>query len=315
MRIEPNRTGYQGFNCVGIPYHIPGPPDCGTNTYAKLPALVEGAVGTGPYENLSAVNYNTRLTDIKGRCGVIFDPFNGTPIDMYQVFIDEHLAGYLEDECYTSASEQYSLGFAGPIVAAQEEACITENKPHEGGDVFPCPGDPNQPTVFLTVTGDEIQTINWCGETWHLPYDSGTRISVCPTAYIYQLRERVLSTGRHALTNEERWERRNAGGEHSALRLEFRQKRLEENGVPVVRESASHLIRLVMSGGTTLEDHVLYQHYFTAPNQLHVTCELHVDCSKPAINFFKYNIKKKQFGSYEDTEAKVTYKWEQGSGW
>lgn len=40
----------------------------------------------------------------------------------------------------------------------------------------------DDPTMLLTVTGDS-GTINWCGETWNLPADSGEQREVCPTSY------------------------------------------------------------------------------------------------------------------------------------
>jgi hypothetical protein len=43
-----------------------------------------------------------------------------------------------------------------------------------------CPS--GDPSVRLTVTGPS-GTINWCGETWNLPGDSGVEKSVCPTKY------------------------------------------------------------------------------------------------------------------------------------
>lgn len=45
---------------------------------------------------------------------------------------------------------------------------------------FSCPN--NDPVMLITVTG-ATGTINWCGETWVLPADSGAEKSVCPTAY------------------------------------------------------------------------------------------------------------------------------------
>jgi len=43
----------------------------------------------------------------------------------------------------------------------------------------PCEPDAE---MLLTVTGT-TGTINWCGETWNLPADSGVEKSVCPTVY------------------------------------------------------------------------------------------------------------------------------------
>jgi len=48
----------------------------------------------------------------------------------------------------------------------------------EGGETNPC----DDPEMLLTVTGT-TGTINWCGETWNLPGDSGVQKSVCPTVY------------------------------------------------------------------------------------------------------------------------------------
>ena len=47
------------------------------------------------------------------------------------------------------------------------------------GDANPCDPDPE---MLLTVTGAS-GTINWCGQTWNLPADSGVEKSVCPTFY------------------------------------------------------------------------------------------------------------------------------------
>jgi hypothetical protein len=45
--------------------------------------------------------------------------------------------------------------------------------------VNPCSPDPE---MLVTVTGG-AGTINWVGETWNLPADSGVQKSVCPTSY------------------------------------------------------------------------------------------------------------------------------------
>ena len=39
------------------------------------------------------------------------------------------------------------------------------------------------PSIALTVTG-AAGIVNWCGETWTLPADSGVRKCVCPTTYM-----------------------------------------------------------------------------------------------------------------------------------
>jgi len=41
------------------------------------------------------------------------------------------------------------------------------------------------PSMLLRVTGDVTKTVNWAGETWELPDDSGLEKCVCPTRYRY----------------------------------------------------------------------------------------------------------------------------------
>lgn len=49
-----------------------------------------------------------------------------------------------------------------------------------GAPVNPCYPDPE---MLVTVTGAS-GTINWCGQTWNLPADSGVTKTVCPTGYL-----------------------------------------------------------------------------------------------------------------------------------
>jgi len=72
------------------------------------------------------------------------------------------------------ASVQFYNGkvlFVDGKVAMDPACCCTTSNP--------C--DPN-PEMLLTVSGSS-GTINWCGETWNLPGDSGVQKSVCPTDY------------------------------------------------------------------------------------------------------------------------------------
>jgi len=65
------------------------------------------------------------------------------------------------------------------------EGCFLEESSSSGGggdESESSSADCSNPAMKLTVTGS-TGTINWCGETWNLPGDSGTPIKVCSTYY------------------------------------------------------------------------------------------------------------------------------------
>jgi len=80
-----------------------------------------------------------------------------------------------DDDCIDDGSDKVSDG---------DDDCI------ESGDVPPanvctpnfCGGDPSMAVSVVGASG----TINWLGETWNLPVDSGVEKCVCPTTYMQQ---------------------------------------------------------------------------------------------------------------------------------
>lgn len=316
MRIEPNRPGYVGYACDGLLYTIPNPMDCTENMYTKLPARIEGFVGSVPYENLSALESNEHLEEIDKPCGVFFDPFTGAFVNLYQAYIDEDLDDYIKDACYTKSTDKYGLGYTPPKPLIRTLTCMPDNNPAPVKPTYPCPRDPWLPTIFLTVTGSDstLRGIRWCGEVWQLPYDSGYRKEVCPTNYRRVLRQRVRDSGIIYFTNAEEWEMKNRLGAGSALRLQFRQLKREQYGVPFEKATATHLIQLVFENEESKKDLVVFKDFFTGSDHTDVRCDLGVYCDKPSIDFYNYRIREEQFGSYTDEDG-ITYKWEKGSGW
>ena len=58
------------------------------------------------------------------------------------------------------------------------------------------------PELLVTVSGAS-GTINWVGETWNLPADSGVQKTVCPTSYY--LRQGLTTTGSYQKAYGDHW--------------------------------------------------------------------------------------------------------------
>ena len=77
----------------------------------------------------------------------------------------------------------YSNIIPNPITVTVEDdaSCGPSPSPSPSPPPLVNPCDPD-PEILCTVTGAS-GTINWVGETWNLPADSGIEKSVCPTLY------------------------------------------------------------------------------------------------------------------------------------
>ena len=113
-RIQPDRPGYDGYECEGITYDIIDPIDCTVNFYELLPPNITGSQTNASYEDLSALETDPTLEAIHEACDLSFNPFTGTFIDMYQRFIDNTLDHYIADDCYETTTSVYGQGFLGP---------------------------------------------------------------------------------------------------------------------------------------------------------------------------------------------------------
>lgn len=320
MRIEPNRPGYNGYTCAGLPYPtVPPPLDCTNNQYAKLPAQAEGAVSDNVYENLSPIDNNERYIILNNSCDLFFDPFKGTFIDLYQAYLDEDLEDFIEDDCYANPEDKYEPGYSPPKPVSRDVQCTlpsmsSNSEPPSSSSVYPCEDNPAHPTVYLTVSGSTAKLVKWCGEDWTLPFESGKRKEVCPTEYIREIQQILLASDVMKKNNIERWRIRNDTGAYSELLLQANQAKFSKDGQPYDREQASHWIFLKLSDGIIRRDRAIFKQFLTGGTDHFQACQLGLYCYLPEIDFFDYRIRNEQFGSYTDSDN-ITYKWERGMGW
>lgn len=150
-------------------------------------------------------------------------------------------------------------------------------------DANPC--DPN-PEILLTVTGAS-GTVNWCGEQWTLPGDSGLQKSLCPTNY---------GKGTYAGGFRHYWKKAIT---YTGLYL----------GRFVHSGSWRHSIRIqdtafrgqnfrTSTAGTTS----LYSYYLSL-----------LSTASPSPTISNYDIPNNFFGS--TTISGITYAWARGQGW
>ena len=141
------------------------------------------------------------------------------------------------------------------------------------------------PTMTLTVTGSS-GTVNWCGETWVLPGDSGTQKSVCPSNYT------LLTSGsdlRHT------W---GFGGPSTgSLNLERTYQTTLSSGINRIFLNYGSGRLTDYHAGITLD-----------------TFQIGVLSSGSALpSGSSYTLNSNFFGSY--TFGGITYAWEKGDGW
>ena len=127
-RIQPNRIGYSGFSCVGIPERLPEPIGCDScahcgadNSYCRLPFDCQGAENEVPFHQDMLDLYNDpRIQAMKELCEDSFDPFepDGIFIDILGILLDHPLlAPLITNDCYKIGEcEQYSQGYKQPFV-------------------------------------------------------------------------------------------------------------------------------------------------------------------------------------------------------
>lgn len=163
------------------------------------------------------------------------------------------------------------------------------------------PCDP-EPSMNVTVTGAS-GTINWCGETWNLPGDSGDTKTVCPTYYVKQ-----TTTGATTLKARHEW---SYAGTKVSLGMVRRYSRFFMTGV------AYNTVAFYASDtGTTRQDKYLWYFIggtwngpYTSLSQ--VTGVSPLLSGRPS--FSSYDFGSNFFGS--ETVAGITYTWAKGQGW
>lgn len=162
----------------------------------------------------------------------------------------------------------------------------------------PCDPDPE---ILLTVTGAS-GTINWGGQVWNLPGDSGSQKSVCPKYY-----RKGAGTGHFpptVSTYSESWQA--YGNSLTGLSIARFWK----------QQSASYLVykrfHQRLFGATANQDGRSYVNFGTGTTTL-TWCNLNVLCGPQGTSKSNYRILNGQFGSA--TIGGITYAWARGQGW
>lgn len=186
-----------------------------------------------------------------------------------------------------------------------------------------CAGNPcdPDPEMLLTVTGTS-GTINWCGQTWVLPGDSGVEKSVCPTFYAKVKAQSTITTFQIQRIAYERWRHDTTGTPNGLLRLS---RFYGANGAPGTGGfgSAINDARLRPSGGSLAYNYrkqtwlwgptwpTRYSFFTVTNTGLGLTEGATAAFARYTNN--DYLILDSFFGSH--VIGGVTYSWARGAGW
>lgn len=181
-------------------------------------------------------------------------------------------------------------------------ACCASTPENPCGDV---------PEMLVTVTGSS-GTINWCGETWNLPDDSGVEKSVCPTDYYL---DKITGTdnGYSAIAAQERWTNTGLG-----MTREYNFVFVGSNWYRVVFGAfGNNKNQLTVKG---YGDTILFKNSFAGQPSVPVP-PTYTSTGTPQLNLIvgvsaasaTYRLTDAYFGSY--TTGGVTYSWAKGQGW
>lgn len=154
-------------------------------------------------------------------------------------------------------------------------------------DDNPCTPDPE---ILCTVTGAS-GTINWCGETWNLPADSGVEKSVCPTTYITNQAAQVASN---------RWEYTNDLNLKRKWYITSSASTEELNFLQLTYSLKDQHFRRRASTAASWNTTSFYQ-------------DLNIIFGEAFPTYSDYLITDGYFGTH--TAAGITYTWARGAGW
>lgn len=176
----------------------------------------------------------------------------------------------------------------------------------------PCDPDPE---MLCTVTGAS-GTINWCGETWNLPADSGVQKSVCPTGYTKGQNSTGFTSPPPAnkLYATHRW--RYSGGISMTRLYQWRYWTFmaylsQRNWVNNLKlfGTATDAIFFQGGGGSKARPPTV-----ASTNVAKSTIGLITTVGAPFFTAYGgYALTSNFFGSY--TTGGITYSWQQGAGW
>ena len=128
MRLKPY-TPYRGdgegapagYAC--LPYYGDVLPPVSCSDYLDIPGYSDDTVTDAAWEDLSAVTGDSRLLAIPELCGIEFDPFEGTVVDLYQAFLDNGMGSVIEDDCYPAGDSGYHTGSLNSLSFTMGHGC------------------------------------------------------------------------------------------------------------------------------------------------------------------------------------------------
>ena len=155
------------------------------------------------------------------------------------------------------------------------------------------------PEMLITITGAS-GIINWCGETWNLPAESGMQKTVCPSSWV--ISQFSISPGDRAARNE--WVFNLNGTDSLFLRREY----LTYTAITL------YSIYNKIKGRNQLWRNAKYFTPAGNPFQTNVTPAgfTIINAVAPAT-FNNFMITDEYFGSV--TVSGITYTWSKGLGW
>ena len=189
-----------------------------------------------------------------------------------------------------------------------------------GGSEPTNPCDPD-PEMLLTVTGAS-GTINWCGQTWNLPGDSGVEKSVCPTTYTKEP-SGTYGFSHNSYFKKHSWAYANPAWDPSLSlnrRLNMRWNATGD-GTPRWTQNNNVLKFDPKTGASYQRDHrkqTLWTSgtFFSptkAPNTQTLYSDLSLILGVAFATLNNYTLTDEYFGSYND--GGIVYSWAKGLGW
>lgn len=157
----------------------------------------------------------------------------------------------------------------------------------------PNPCDPDR-EMLVTVTGG-VGAINWCGEVWNLPGDSGVQKSVCPATDIkLQFYTTFFPNSANAT---DRWTITNLSLNRNWFQTPLYYAGINRLTVQGEKDSRYYTIDLLLPTSKTATP-------FSTINKV-------LGVAFP--NYTAYALTDEFFGNH--TIAGITYAWEKGGGW
>jgi len=194
--------------------------------------------------------------------------------------------------------------------------------------MFPCAGEPApvnpcdpSPEILLTVTGSS-GTVNWCGQTWTLPADSGVEKSACPTTYTTrQSTNTSIATTLRAWVASNTWA---AGTSNTVLNLGRQYRMLSYlTGGSLKKRSSQNDLYIRVGTGAGFAFNLVSAYFYPAKSTARPVVATGSYVWSSAINLLNgisdqatysdYIITDAWFGSH--TTGGITYAWAKGAGW